>query len=650
MHNRMVVARFTPLHLGKRFFTNSWFYAVDVPKRKPFSPEYEPQSAPRKFKKFEKHDSDRLKVLYKKWKNNEAGHTVPVSEDGLYEVDFKEMELRPTYWNGPIYEVRKGKWYDSSSMPLPTDLADELDRLSMLENDDGQTKVVRKLNGGPFDVGKFVLFISDREAFILQNLEGGSLLFKYLKSGLGQYLSLNGYRVIKDEFKDQNILKQSNVNQDEVVEHRDESESTTVTAKPQKLTSLVNWEFFNSLRSYWDSSKNEKDIPTHQTKADPMESDYDDIDKSFDQSGKRQIKHLVLCVHGIGQTLGKKYEYVNFSHTVNLLRTNMKNLYSQSKKLQNINRENGETDWESNCTVQVLPISWRDSIEFSTSSRGKDISDHGFPTLSDINVNGILPLRKLLGDIAIDVLLYMEPYYKNQILNEVVSQLNETYELFRKHNKNFDGEVHLIGHSLGSVILFDILSNFNDSGLKFRPNKYFSIGSPIGLLKLVQRTRIGEQSCPKIQQSETIDIPACEDFYNVYHVCDPIAYRVEPLISPMMAKYRQVYIPHWDELSGITSKVLQMGGSLFDGIPSSDKANNLSSQNKLTDDLLNRLTKLNRTGRVDYSLPPNLLEVDMISAIRSHVSYFEEPDIAGFILQEIINKKERALEVKIVEL
>ena len=48
---------------------------------------------------------------------------------------------------------------------------------------------------------------------------------------------------------------------------------------------------------------------------------------------------------------------------------------------------------------------------------------------------------------------------------------------------------------------------------------------------------------------------------------------------------------------------------------------------KLSENLTRMLTGLNYTGRLDYAMSPSLLEVDFISAIKSHVSYFEEPQL-----------------------
>ena len=93
--------------------------------------------------------------------------------------------------------------------------------------------------------------------------------------------------------------------------------------------------------------------------------------------------------------MGKKYEYVNFAHTVNLLRSNMKKIYNNSEKLQSLNTA---SDYKSNCNVQVLPITWRHSISFQTDAKEENIENPDLPTLSQVTVNGVLPLRKLLAD------------------------------------------------------------------------------------------------------------------------------------------------------------------------------------------------------------------------------------------------------------
>ena len=45
-----------------------------------------------------------------------------VNEDKLFQVDLKNFELSPIYWDGPIYEVRRGLWFNSDGMPLKAEL------------------------------------------------------------------------------------------------------------------------------------------------------------------------------------------------------------------------------------------------------------------------------------------------------------------------------------------------------------------------------------------------------------------------------------------------------------------------------------------------------------------------------------------------
>ncbi len=47
---------------------------------------------------------------------------VPVNEDFLFDVDIEARELAPTYWLGPIYDVRRGSWfYQEGSLLRPCD-------------------------------------------------------------------------------------------------------------------------------------------------------------------------------------------------------------------------------------------------------------------------------------------------------------------------------------------------------------------------------------------------------------------------------------------------------------------------------------------------------------------------------------------------
>lgn len=695
--------RFKNLFLRLNHTYVPWFYAIDVPNSKPYLPTYKTLQSPKKFKPFSIDDSNRLEKASKR----QERRPILVNEDYLFKVDLSHMELSPTYWEGPTYQVRRGVWFDSSNQPLPNDLTLEIEGLYKRLKFDSRTgeattapptelqDIFRFKGKYPVDKGneekqkkgsvdedeyestfKFILFANKQTAFLLSDLDGGKLQLAFLRSNLAQSLPINATMITRS-YKNpasattkhtSTSFKSGKVPQEAVADGSNSPKSKTIETKlEKKVSNLFNLSDFLQL---FNGNSN-KDQDDSQSLEKQMETDYNNADNSQGanasskiksgknsgasdgqtRSNRRDVNNLVLCVHGIGQTLGKKYEYVNFAHTVNLLRSNMKKIYNNSEKLQSLNTA---PDHKSNCNVQVLPITWRHSISFQTDAKEENIENPELPTLSQVTVNGVLPLRKLLADGLLDILLYVEPYYQDMILQQVTSQLNKTFRIFKEFNPDFEGKVHLVGHSLGSMILFDILSKQKKYELEFQVDNLFFIGSPIGLLKLIQRTKIGDR--PKfpndLERKLTIQRPQCKDVYNLYHVCDPISYRMEPLVSKEMAHYEQTYLPHCSEAYGLTSKVLEFGENIWKDLPGTDEDYSQSKKNssekttvKLSENLTKMLTNLNYTGRLDYAMSPSLLEVDFISAVKSHVSYFEEPDIAAFILKEILINHENVSKI-----
>ncbi|CAI4051263.1 hypothetical protein SKDZ_15G1750 [Saccharomyces kudriavzevii ZP591] len=687
----------------KRFFLRlnhtyvPWFYAIDIPNSKPYLPTYKTFQSPKNFKPFSIDDSNRLEEARK----HSLHKPVLVNEDYLFKVDLSRMELSPTYWEGPTYVVRRGVWFDSSNQPLSGDLTSEIERLYRSlhfkkasddatttpsvefqdifrlegkysidkENENKQEKRSNDEHKNE-SVFKFVLFVNEQTAFLLPDLDGGKLQLAFLRSNLAQSLPFNATMITRSYKKrsSANTSSKAGETPPPVADGSTNSKSTSIETKlEKKVSNLFNVSDFLQL---FNGNKN-KDQDDAKSLEKQMEIDYNnadnnqganasskiknakhtDTDANDSKSNRRDVDNLVLCVHGIGQTLGKKYEYVNFAHTINLLRSNMKKIYNNSEQLQSLNTA---PNYKNNCNVQVLPITWRHSISFQTDAKEENVENPELPTLSQVTVNGVLPLRKLLADGLLDILLYVEPHYQNMILQQVTSQLNKTFRIFKKYNPEFEGKVHLVGHSLGSMILFDILSKQEKYKLEFQVDNLFFIGSPIGLLKLIQRTKIGDNAkfSNELQKKLTVQRPQCRDVYNVYHVCDPISYRIEPLVNKEMAHYEQTYLPHCGEAYGMTSKFLEFGENIWKDLPGIDENDAQSKRNsskgnevKLSKTLSAMLTNLNYTGRLDYAMSPSLLEVDFISAIKSHVSYFEEPDIAAFILKETLAKHEDVSEI-----
>jgi len=123
-----------------------WFFAVDVPKRKPRllssddSKTPEPAKVPpKKFSAFSDNDSQSIEAAFQNSLTEDlqtssrhsvdhdgksptteaeksASITVPVNEDFLFDVNIDERELAPVYWLGPVYDVRRGSWFQAGRL------------------------------------------------------------------------------------------------------------------------------------------------------------------------------------------------------------------------------------------------------------------------------------------------------------------------------------------------------------------------------------------------------------------------------------------------------------------------------------------------------------------------------------------------------
>lgn len=84
------------------------------------------------------------------------------------------------------------------------------------------------------------------------------------------------------------------------------------------------------------------------------EQEMEDLLEVDSDDREREIDHLILVTHGIGQRLGLRLESINFIHDVNVLRKTLKSVYKASPDLQALN--SALPDNNSNCRVQVLPV------------------------------------------------------------------------------------------------------------------------------------------------------------------------------------------------------------------------------------------------------------------------------------------------------
>ncbi|KAJ7961435.1 Phospholipase SGR2 [Quillaja saponaria] len=144
------------------------------------------------------------------------------------------------------------------------------------------------------------------------------------------------------------------------------------------------------------------------------------------------VRHLVFMVHGIGQRLEKSNlvdDVGTFRHITAGLAEH--HLTSHQRGTQR---------------VLFIPCQWRKGLKLS-----------GESAVEKITLDGVRGFRVMLSATVHDVLYYMSLIYCQEIIDSVSNQLNRLYLKFLKRNPGYDGKVSIYGHSLGSVLSYDIL-------------------------------------------------------------------------------------------------------------------------------------------------------------------------------------------------
>ncbi|XP_043218862.1 phospholipase DDHD2-like isoform X3 [Amphibalanus amphitrite] len=153
------------------------------------------------------------------------------------------------------------------------------------------------------------------------------------------------------------------------------------------------------------------------------------------------VNHLVFVVHGIGSWCDLKFRKV--TECVDDMRTMAAEMarshFSSALSAGQLGR------------VEFLPISWHHALHGAAGGLDE--------ALRLITLPSIPLLREFTNDTIVDVLYYTSPIFCQVILKTVGDDINSIYGKFCERNPEFRGSVSVAGHSLGSLILFDLLSN-----------------------------------------------------------------------------------------------------------------------------------------------------------------------------------------------
>ncbi|KAJ5629418.1 hypothetical protein N7528_003075 [Penicillium herquei] len=390
---------------------------------------------------------------------------------------------------------------------------------------------------------------------------------------------------------------------------------------------------------------------------------------------------LVFVIHGIGQKLSERMESFHFTHAINAFR-------------RQVNMElNNEPVWphvrQGHGGIMVLPVNWRTTLSLDDSSLESTDEEDPFAnnySLDDITPETLPAVRSLISDVMLDIPYYLS-HHKPKMVKAVVKEANRIYRLWCKNNPGFqqEGRVHLLAHSLGSVMALDILShqptkvplfNFADTPLhsdmfEFETRNLFLCGSPVGFFLLLNKANLLPRKGREKAGSEGEDrlrgvagepgkygCLAVDNLYNIMHTTDPIAYRVNAAVDTDLSNTLKVA-----SIPSSSSTFWQSFGSVFRWssassgfMPSSAMPVRPATITKLpsnvemeTHDFTReeiaekRMLLLNDNGQIDYYLsggggPLNIQYLNMLSA---HSSYWTLTDFVRFLVVEIARKQGR---------
>lgn len=98
--------------------------------------------------------------------------------------------------------------------------------------------------------------------------------------------------------------------------------------------------------------------------------------------------------------------------------------------------------------AEFFPVEWRTNLKL----------DGGL--VEAITPLHLTQLRNILNTSAMDIMYYTSPIYCAEIQRGLVTEINRLYAMFLERNPSHNIKVSIIGHSLGCVIVYDIITGW----------------------------------------------------------------------------------------------------------------------------------------------------------------------------------------------
>ncbi|EJD52265.1 hypothetical protein AURDEDRAFT_181761 [Auricularia subglabra TFB-10046 SS5] len=668
---------------------------------------------------------------------------VAIYKDKLYEVDVRRMQLKPVYWRrtGKPIPVMRANWMYDQSRPVPEPLngqleeaylrrrpwlqsyVDELDA-ALKDGGEGYARFRLELPGNKH---KQSVFFPDADSARVISDHLGSRFSKSLYSSFSSssantpfphatlvYRGYDAAAKAKPPSRRPSFSLSRRASASQLASPPASPPRITVSRAPSRRSSLSQLRAPTSptaprlsrqpsmdplnnieehppqsfadfprkvdeqLRANSTPREFAKPIDEHgkasSTSSDEVELVHTDLPSKTGEEDDGEITDLVFMIHGIGQKATAQFEGLHWVYATNLFRQIVRK-QSATPAISSIMKGH---------RVQFLPIEWRSTcakLMDEDHRREQVTASANRYTLADITLKeNVAFARELFNNVILDLPLFMSRH-REYMMQAVCMEANAAYRKWCARHPGFDkiGRVHIVAHSIGSVLASHVLSaqpthvvplserpppeRRPTKELLFNTSALFMAGSPLAMfMSLDQSTLIarrGRERTKYPRPDESLDKAgvlgclAVDSIYNVFYQADIIAYRLNPVVDSKRAfemppsaiesinasLLARISRAVWALPSYLTLPSMPHFAMPFSRHPAQvgDKATRDAEAERARG--RRRFAALNPHGTLDFYLPSDGLSeyLDMVTA---HMSYWSDATLASFILAEIFAEQD----------
>ena len=434
------------------------------------------------------------------------------------------------------------------------------------------------------------------------------------------------------------------------------------------------WDKLHPPKTSSKATKAAQGVATSASGVQPRERRKTDPDLA--RAERPEVTDLIFVIHGIGQKLSERMSSFHFTHAMNAFRREI-NVEVGSKEVKaRFRKDMGN--------IMTLPINWRSALSFEDAGyrdENQDPSVNEF-SLADITPETLPSVRNIVSDVMLDIPYYMS-HHQPKMIAAVIREANRVYQLWCRNNPGFaeHGRVHIIAHSLGSVMALDILSRQptmipkelsdpttvdlqaeNLNHFLFNTSNLFVAGSPAGFFLLLRKSqllpRIDQPSAIALDDPTLNDLSICgergqygciavENIYNIINPYDPVAYRMNAAVDTnYSASLKQATIPSatpgWFGVGTKSTSIfggssVASAGRTMPTLPRLPSNVEMETHNFTREEIAEkRMLLLNDNGQIDYFLRygGGAFEIQYLTMLSAHSSYWLLKDFIRMIVTE----------------